>query len=235
MVEGWDGALSGFGAVGGEGLPEAAAALKRIARDEGIKAYAQNEKPVHDALLGAALRFIGGERLDGCLEVAARLNGRGHAATSDYMGESPRDEATAREATEEFLRVVRAIHERELDSSGSTSASGGSPYPIGNHDSVRKLGPHSLRVARTFCLHAALQAACRVRVHPGGQGLGCPSGAFEQHDALVRTRFSFPTRFGMDDLESVALLQGRWQLQDAGERRTTGHHYVAGAALAHLF
>ena len=102
---------------------EASAALKRIARDEGIKAYVQNEKPVHDALLGAALRFIGGERLGECVEVAQWVNRKGHSVTIDHMGESTRDEATAREATEEFLRVVEAICGRGLDSSVSLDLS----------------------------------------------------------------------------------------------------------------
>ncbi len=103
---------------------EASAALKRIARDERIKAYVQNEKPVHDALLGAAMRFIGGERLGECVVVARRVNGLlGHSITIDYMGESTRDEATAREATEEFLRVVEAIRGHGLDSSVSLDLS----------------------------------------------------------------------------------------------------------------
>ena len=101
----------------------ASAALKRIARDEGIKSYVQNETPVHDALLGAAMRFVGGERLGECVEVAQRVNRSGHPVTIDHMGESTRDEATAREATEEFLRVVEAIRGRGLDSSVSLDLS----------------------------------------------------------------------------------------------------------------
>ncbi len=102
----------------------ASAALKRIARDERIKAYVQNEKPIHDALLGAALRFTGGERLGECVAVAERVNGLlGHSVTIDYMGESTRDEETAREATEEFLRVAEAIRGRGLDSSVSLDLS----------------------------------------------------------------------------------------------------------------
>lgn len=102
---------------------EASAALKRIARDEKIKTYVQNERHVHAVLLGAASRFIGGERLQECVGVAERVNRLGHAVTIEYIGESTRDEAEAREATEEFLRVVEAIRACGLDSSVSLDLS----------------------------------------------------------------------------------------------------------------
>lgn len=102
---------------------EAAAALRSIARDEKIKAYVQTERPVHDAFLGAALRFIGGERLEECLDVAKRVNEAGHAVTIDYMGESTGDEEMATAATKEFLRVTRQISERGLDASISLDLS----------------------------------------------------------------------------------------------------------------
>lgn len=115
--------MLGFFESDGSGAEVSSAALKRIARDEGIKAYVQAQKPVHDALLGAALRFIGGERLGECVEVAQRVNRLGHSVTIDHMGESTRDEAMAREATEEFLRVVGAIGGRGLNSSVSLDLS----------------------------------------------------------------------------------------------------------------
>lgn len=101
----------------------AAAALRRVARDERIKEHVQGDAALYVALLKAAMRFIEGETLPECLEVAAGLNAQGHAATVDYMGESTRNEAMAREATEEFLRVVRAISDRGLDSSVSLDLS----------------------------------------------------------------------------------------------------------------
>jgi proline dehydrogenase len=101
----------------------AALALKRISRDERIKSYVQNERPVYDALLGATLRFIGGERLEECLETARRLNAAGHAVTIDYMGESTRSERLAAQATEEFVRVVRAVSSLGLDASVSLDLS----------------------------------------------------------------------------------------------------------------
>lgn len=119
-----DETLSEFRSPEADGLEtEAAAALKRIARDENLKAYVQEEKPVHDALLGAALRFIGGESLEERTAVAGRLNQRGPAVTIDYMGKSTRDEEAANEATTEFMRAVEAISKRRLDSSVSLDLS----------------------------------------------------------------------------------------------------------------
>lgn len=87
----------------------AARALKQIARDERIKGYIEDDRPLHDALLGAARRFIGGERLDECLDVARRILRSGHAVTIDFMGESTRDEQAAIGACAEFHRVLEAI------------------------------------------------------------------------------------------------------------------------------
>lgn len=62
----------------------AAQALRRIARSEAIKAYIQGERPVHDALLGAALRYIAGETLESA-NITRRINDNGHAVTIDEI------------------------------------------------------------------------------------------------------------------------------------------------------
>ncbi len=100
-----------------------AAALRRIARDESIKAYVQQDVSIHGVLLRAARRFIGGESLDECLEVAVGVNEVGSAVTIDYMGENTRDAATAREVAGEFSRVVRGVVERGLGASISLDLS----------------------------------------------------------------------------------------------------------------
>ena len=105
------------------GAASAAAALKRIARNEDLKAYVLREPALHGVLLRAARRFIGGEELSECLEDAKAFNGQGLAVTLDYMGESTRDERTAVEATGEFERVISAIYEHDLDSSVSMDLS----------------------------------------------------------------------------------------------------------------
>jgi proline dehydrogenase len=97
----------------------AAAALRHIARDEGLKAYVQQNPPLYQVLLRAAMRFIGGETLSECVATAQRINQQGHAVTIDYMGESTRDQATADQATAEFLRVIEAIQAQQLNASVS--------------------------------------------------------------------------------------------------------------------
>lgn len=102
---------------------DAAQALRLIARNETVKTYIQRELPVHDALLGAAQRFIGGEHLDSCFGIAREINAKGHAVTIDFMGESTRDEGMARDAAAEFQRVVHEIGTHDITASISLDLS----------------------------------------------------------------------------------------------------------------
>lgn len=102
---------------------DAAAALRHIARDEWINAYVQKDHLLYDALLRAASRFIGGEAMPQCLEVASALNRQGFAVTIDYMGESTRDACAAEQATAEFLRIAQEIKTRGLNASISLDLS----------------------------------------------------------------------------------------------------------------
>ncbi|NJM00210.1 MAG: proline dehydrogenase [Synechococcaceae cyanobacterium SM2_3_2] len=97
--------------------------LKQVALDEGIKDYVLQHPSLYQPLLHAALRFIGGETLADCVETGELLNRQGFAVTIDYMGESTRDADMAQQATEEFLRVIQAIAEQNLDSSVSLDLS----------------------------------------------------------------------------------------------------------------
>jgi proline dehydrogenase len=101
----------------------AAAALRYVARDEDIKAYIQKDSLLYNTLLRAASRFIGGETLPQCLEVAAALNRKGFAVTIDYMGESTRDASAAEQATAEYLRIAQEIKTRGLNASISLDLS----------------------------------------------------------------------------------------------------------------
>lgn len=101
----------------------AALALKGVARDESLKEYVANEPALHDVLLRAAMRFIGGEQLGECLQETREINDNGFATSIDYMGESTRDARIAEEATREFEHVVDAISEQNLDSSISLDLS----------------------------------------------------------------------------------------------------------------
>jgi proline dehydrogenase len=58
-----------------------------------------------------------------CVETAKSLNQQGFAVTIDYMGESTRDADMAQQATQEFLHVIQAIAQQNLDSSVSLDLS----------------------------------------------------------------------------------------------------------------
>ncbi|GAB4380061.1 MAG: proline dehydrogenase [Elainellaceae cyanobacterium] len=102
---------------------EAAEALRHIALDETVKSYVLQHPPLYQALRHAAMRFIGGETLTQCVEITKSLNEQGHAVTIDFMGESTRDVSLAEQATHEFLRVVQAIADQNLDASVSLDLS----------------------------------------------------------------------------------------------------------------
>lgn len=102
---------------------EVAETLKQTALDEEIKAYILQHPSLYQPLLQAALRFIGGETLADCVETAKSLNQQGFAVTIDYMGESTRDADMAQQATQEFLHVIQAIAQQNLDSSVSLDLS----------------------------------------------------------------------------------------------------------------
>jgi len=102
---------------------EVAETFKQIALDEEIKAYVLQHPSLYQSLLQAALRFIGGETLADCVDTAKSLNQQGFAVTIDYMGESTRDADMAQQATQEFLHVIQAIAEKNLDSSVSLDLS----------------------------------------------------------------------------------------------------------------
>lgn len=93
------------------GTTEAAAALRHISRNEPFKSYVLETPGLHDLLLKAVRRFIGGENLTDCLPVARALEKLGFGLAMDYMGESTRDRATAEQATDEFLRVIQVLRQ----------------------------------------------------------------------------------------------------------------------------
>jgi len=98
-------------------------ALKKIARDEGVKTYLLSDKKLYTVLLKAAQRFIGGETLTQCVKAAKELNQRGFAVTIDYMGESTRNVNQAMGEKKEFLRLIEAIKKNNMNSSVSLDLS----------------------------------------------------------------------------------------------------------------
>ena len=102
---------------------EAAEALRHVALDETLKSYVLQHPPVYQALRHAAMRFIGGETLEHCVDTTKFLNEQGHTVTIDFMGESTRDVSTADQATQEFLNVIQTIAEHNLNASVSLDLS----------------------------------------------------------------------------------------------------------------
>ncbi len=101
----------------------AANALRHIARNEQLKEKIEQNPVLFPLLLRAAKRYIGGSTRDQCLNTVQMLNGAGHAATVDYMGESTRDRDKARAETQEFLRLAADLRERNLHCSVSLDLS----------------------------------------------------------------------------------------------------------------
>ena len=66
-----------------------------------------------------ANRFVAGETLDTALDAVSRLNARGISASLDLLGESVHNEAEARAAGREYIRMLDRIHERKLDTNVS--------------------------------------------------------------------------------------------------------------------
>ncbi len=63
-----------------------------------------------------ARRFVAGETLEDALEVIARLNAQGMAATLDHLGENVTTPEEAEEAAQAYVDALEAIHARGLDS-----------------------------------------------------------------------------------------------------------------------
>jgi proline dehydrogenase len=97
--------------------------LRHLALNEEVKAYVLENPPLYQALLLAAMRFIGGETLQQCEKVAKDLNAQGFAVTIDYMGESTRDVKMAKRALQEFLEVIQVIANQKLHASVSLDLS----------------------------------------------------------------------------------------------------------------
>lgn len=92
----------------------AAAALRRLARRDDLKAAVLSSPALYAVLLQAARRYVAGETREAALSKARALataheHERAHRATIDFMGEDTRDASAAREATDEFLALVDAL------------------------------------------------------------------------------------------------------------------------------
>lgn len=88
---------------------QASEALKKAALNLDAKAYLLNNPLLFNLLLKAARRYIGGETLEQALETRKTIQAQGIATSLEFIGESVHTPAEAREATEEFLRLIEAL------------------------------------------------------------------------------------------------------------------------------
>ena len=68
---------------------------------------------------GFASRFVAGETLDTAVAAVRELNRRGITASLDLLGESVHNEAEARAAGAEYLKILERIQQEELDANVS--------------------------------------------------------------------------------------------------------------------
>ena len=68
---------------------------------------------------GMARRFVAGETLDDALDAVRELNAKGITGTLDLLGESVTNEQEAREARDEYLRMLDRIEQQGLDANVS--------------------------------------------------------------------------------------------------------------------
>ncbi len=90
---------------------QASEALRKAALNEEAKTYLLNNPPLFNLLLKAARRYIGGETLEEALATRKMLHAQGFQTSLEFMGENVATETEAKEATLEFLKVIKALKE----------------------------------------------------------------------------------------------------------------------------
>jgi proline dehydrogenase len=98
-------------------------ALKKAALNEEAKKFVLENEKLFRTLKKAANRYIGGETLDETILSIRKLNNNGYFVTTDFMGESIRNENDAIEATNEFIRFAKSIKVENVNSSISLDLS----------------------------------------------------------------------------------------------------------------
>jgi proline dehydrogenase len=98
-------------------------ALKKAALNEDAKNFVLQNENLYRILKKAANRYIGGESIKDVILVIKKLNENGFVVTTDFMGESIRNEKDANEATREFMSLAKTINSENLNSSISLDLS----------------------------------------------------------------------------------------------------------------
>ncbi|WP_108869323.1 proline dehydrogenase family protein [Aquimarina aquimarini] len=98
-------------------------ALKKAALNEEAKNFVLQNEMLFKTLKKAAYRYIGGENLDETIISIQKWNKKGFDVTTDFMGESIRNEKDADDATKEFLKLAESIRTTGINSSISLDLS----------------------------------------------------------------------------------------------------------------
>jgi proline dehydrogenase len=99
------------------------AALKNAALNEDAKKFILENEKLFKVLKKAANRYIGGETINEVLPSIKQLNNKGYSITTDFMGESIRNEKDANKETDEFIAFAKASKQAEINSSISLDLS----------------------------------------------------------------------------------------------------------------
>jgi proline dehydrogenase len=97
--------------------------LKKAALNEDAKEFILKNETLFKVLKKAADRYIGGETINETLSSVREWNQKGFDVTTDFMGESIRNEKDANDATTEFVNFAKAIGNEKLNSSISLDLS----------------------------------------------------------------------------------------------------------------
>lgn len=104
-------------------LKTGADSLKKAALNEDAKEFILKNDTIFKVLKKAANRYIGGESTNEALKTVREWNNKGFDVTTDFMGESIRNEKDANKATAEFVQFAKAIKRKNLNSSISLDLS----------------------------------------------------------------------------------------------------------------
>lgn len=100
-----------------------AVSLKKAALNEDAKEFILKNETLFKVLKKAADRYIGGETLDETIIKVKNQNKNGFKCSMEFMGENTLTEKEANEATNEFIQIVQAIKNKNLNSTISLDLS----------------------------------------------------------------------------------------------------------------
>ena len=100
-----------------------AEALKKAALNENAKNFVLQNEKLFLTLKKAANRYIAGETLEETIISIQKINNNGYSVTTDFMGESIRNENDANDATAEFIKFAKSVKTENLNSSISLDLS----------------------------------------------------------------------------------------------------------------